>query len=192
MPPKGRHRKPHAGPPRQSGAPDITGKRASQAKNERYSRPLPVALVHANQGKRKSAQTWGQWLVSWLPTSFDQEESGHDAPLVGYWDPTTASVWVQVTPDGMTRAGKQDGSSRIASQTLTCRALWDSGFFGKGSLSRSEPTWRTRKINEEKVKLQREHGMRGKSASLRAKIQANSTKADNWAIRLLQLSRLRS
>ncbi len=27
-------------------------------------------------------------------------------------------------------------------------ALWQRGFFGKGNLSRSEPTWRQRKVNE--------------------------------------------
>lgn len=82
--------------------------------------------------------------------------------LIGYLDPSTASVWVQVTPDGLVTAGKLDSSSRVAAQTKAARVLWDAGFFGKGSLSRSEPTWRARKINEERVKLQRERGMKGK------------------------------
>ena len=81
--------------------------------------------------------------------------------LIGYLDPSTASVWVQVTPDGLVTAGKLDSSSRVAAQTKAARVLWDAGFFGKGSLSRSEPTWRARKINEERVKLQRERGMKG-------------------------------
>ncbi|EJU03466.1 hypothetical protein DACRYDRAFT_114863 [Dacryopinax primogenitus] len=42
------------------------------------------------------------------------------------YDPMTRSVWV---------TGKGD-----------VRVLWERGFFGKGSLSRSEPTWLTRRV----------------------------------------------
>lgn len=165
MPLRNRHRR---GPPSaaaqgsQAGgvAGDITGKRATQAKNERYFRPLPVLVANAKD-KQQAAPSWSQWLASWLPSSSSTETGPGEDMLIGYWDTVTASVWVQVTPSGATKAGKLDTTSRIASQTKTCRALWDCGFFGKGSLSRSEPTWRTRKINEERVKKQREHGMKG-------------------------------
>ncbi|CAO1631629.1 unnamed protein product [Parajaminaea phylloscopi] len=160
MPPKGRHRKPQGPAPAARGSGEITGKRATQAKNERYARPLPVTLA-GNQARSHSNTTWGEWFSSWMPfASSSGKESAHSDDLIGYWDPVTASVWVQVTPTGVTKAGKLDAASRIASQTRTCRSLWECGFFGKGSLSRSEPTWRTRKINEERVKKQREYGMK--------------------------------
>lgn len=45
----------------------------------------------------------------------------------GIFDPTTRSVWVTNAKDSM--------------------ILWRRGFFGKGNLSRSEPSWLARKIN---------------------------------------------
>ena len=44
----------------------------------------------------------------------------------GIFDPDTRSVWVVETKDAM--------------------ILWRRGFFGKGDLSRSEPSWRARQI----------------------------------------------
>ncbi|KZP01803.1 hypothetical protein CALVIDRAFT_594482 [Calocera viscosa TUFC12733] len=46
----------------------------------------------------------------------------------GIYDPLTRSVWV---------TGKRD-----------VRVLWERGFFGKGSLSRSEPSWLTRRVQQ--------------------------------------------
>lgn len=45
----------------------------------------------------------------------------------GYWDPLTKSVWVTNRKDSTT--------------------LWHRGFFGKGDLSRSEPSWFSRQVN---------------------------------------------
>ncbi|KZT55825.1 hypothetical protein CALCODRAFT_498158 [Calocera cornea HHB12733] len=46
----------------------------------------------------------------------------------GIYDALTRSVWI---------VGKRD-----------VRVLWERGFFGKGSLSRSEPSWLTRKVQQ--------------------------------------------
>ena len=51
----------------------------------------------------------------------------------GYWDPLTRSVWVTNPKDSTT--------------------LWQRGFFGKGNLSRSEPSWLSRQINARKAAL---------------------------------------
>ena len=51
----------------------------------------------------------------------------------GVWDPLTRSVWVTNRKDSMT--------------------LWQRGFFGKGSLSRSEPSWLSRQVNARKAAL---------------------------------------
>lgn len=45
----------------------------------------------------------------------------------GYFDPATRSVWVSTEKD--------------------TKLLWQRGFFGKGDLSRSEPSWLARQIN---------------------------------------------
>jgi len=41
---------------------------------------------------------------------------------------------------------------------LARKVLWQRGFFGKGNLSRSEPTWREREMGKEKVRRVRERG----------------------------------
>jgi tRNA-splicing endonuclease subunit Sen2 len=53
----------------------------------------------------------------------------------GVWDPCTRSVWI-VNPDHST-------------------VLWQRGFFGKGSLSRSEPSWLVRRIHEQQQKAKK-------------------------------------
>ncbi|CAO1637160.1 unnamed protein product [Sympodiomycopsis kandeliae] len=143
---RGRHRSAGAGPgPSNTAGNEITGKRNTQAKNARYARPLPLELLHQD----KSKQGWWSYIsntIAYLTTSKQEQE---EQPLIAYWDATTFSAWVQVT-----------SSSNTDVQTRTTQQLWDSGFFGKGSLSRSEPTWRMRKLNSEKVKKQRERGMK--------------------------------
>lgn len=166
MPPRSRHRRPTPGTNKPAGGNEITGKRNTQAKNQRYARPLPVRVQPPATAKGKSSQSWWQGVQSWVAymvgsTSIIQEE---EPMLVAYWDATTCSAWVQVSvnEDG------DDGDSAAAaagpswqSHSRTAQQLWTSGFFGKGSLSRSEPTWKMRKVNEEKVKRQRERGMKG-------------------------------
>ncbi len=46
-----------------------------------------------------------------------------------FYDRQLQTVWVEDLDEGIT-------------------LLWQRGFFGKGNLSRSEPTWRQRKVNE--------------------------------------------
>lgn len=106
-----------------------------------------------------------------------------DEKIQGYWDERTKSVWVlpnrKKTKAARRRAGQnsteqqQRGesiastSSGSASSTLVSDdnyekeeitpwmdQLWKKGFFGKGSLSRSEPTWWQR----EKNRVTGEHG----------------------------------
>lgn len=52
---------------------------------------------------------------------FVPPSSHPDVPYKAYWSPETRSVHV--------------------TDAIAIRALWESGFFGKGSLSRSEPSW---------------------------------------------------
>lgn len=162
---RGRHRRAAPAGATPAGAPttgnEITGKRNTQAKNQRYARPLPVdaraTLQPRSQPQSKSwlssVYAWAEWAMGRrggpsLPTP-------PPPPLVAYWDAATCSAWVQVTPDA---SGVNPSDVGPSSQTHTAQELWNAGFFGKGSLSRSEPTWRMRKVNEEQVKRQRERG----------------------------------
>jgi len=63
----------------------------------------------------------------------------------GYWDEATSSVHI--------------------TDPTTIRALWEQGFFGKGSLSRSEPEWeKLRRERQEAAKAERE-GRGGNTAA---------------------------
>ncbi|KAF8492499.1 hypothetical protein JB92DRAFT_3002755 [Gautieria morchelliformis] len=53
----------------------------------------------------------------------------------GVWDPCTRSVWIVNSDHSM--------------------VLWQRGFFGKGSLSRSEPSWLVRRIHEQQQKAKK-------------------------------------
>lgn len=74
--------------------------------------------------------------------------SSHLPPIKrhrGYWDAATSSVHIN--------------------DPTTIRALWEQGFFGKGSLSRSEPEWeKLRRERQEAAKAERE-GRGGNTAA---------------------------
>lgn len=57
----------------------------------------------------------------------------HNPSCEGIFDPLTRSVWVTNSKDST--------------------ILWRRGFFGKGDLSRSEPSWLSRQINARKAAL---------------------------------------
>jgi tRNA-splicing endonuclease subunit Sen2 len=85
--------------------------------NRIYAHPLPLAFVEPLPSKIVS-------ILAFLGLSLARVEHPH---CEGILDPITRSVWVS-NPD----------------QSLI---LWRRGFFGKGNLSRSEPSWLARQIN---------------------------------------------
>lgn len=72
-------------------------------------------------GRSGPPKTWSEWFKGLL---FSQPDT-----LVGWYDALTCSVWLKDTDAAAQR-------------------LWTHGFFGKGNLSRSEPTWTARKRDE--------------------------------------------
>ncbi|KAK4688445.1 tRNA-splicing endonuclease subunit Sen2, partial [Tremellales sp. Uapishka_1] len=103
-----------------SGPRDFSGKNANRqraiANNQKYGTPLPMTFPSSPSGI----------LHSYLPT-FLLPSNGIAVPkCVGIFDASTSSVWVLDEGDKET--------------------LFRKGFFGKGTLSRSEPSWRERKI----------------------------------------------
>ena len=120
------------------------GKKATAQKNQLYSKPIPVALDWTSNAAVTDKTTSGGSLWSALCTLL----------TLGYYDPMTNAV---NSAGETSQKGKQKVSVFYDRQLQTVwveeldqgiRLLWRRGFFGKGTLSRSEPTWRQRKINE--------------------------------------------
>lgn len=82
-----------------------------------YAHPLPVVFSQPEPSRIQS-------ILSFLGLSLTRIDNPH---CEGVFDPYTRSVWVS-------------NSDHVT-------VLWRRGFFGKGDLSRSEPSWYTRQLN---------------------------------------------
>ncbi|KAI3485458.1 hypothetical protein L1887_51201 [Cichorium endivia] len=114
------------------------GKKATAQKNQLYSKPLPVELDGASEhdiaGDESAPSLWSSilsLLTLGASSSTSKPASSQKAKekVAVCYDANLNTVWVQDLDQGV-------------------RLLWQRGFFGKGNLSRSEPTWRQRKVNE--------------------------------------------
>ncbi|KAG6918996.1 hypothetical protein DXG01_010235 [Tephrocybe rancida] len=85
--------------------------------NRIYANPLPLLFIEPPPSRLRS-------VLGLLGLSLTEVVNPH---CEGIFDPTTRSVWVSNAKDTM--------------------LLWRRGFFGKGDLSRSEPSWLARQIN---------------------------------------------
>ena len=110
-----------------------------QANQKKYGTPLPIILpsspLHPDYKPpaSKDASSSGSSKGSGLLSSFWSalETPRIEIPrCVGVYDPVTRSVWVEKRED--------------------MEILFNRGFFGKGTLSRSEPTWRDRRVAQVK------------------------------------------
>jgi len=110
-------------------------RREHQAELRRiYQDPLPIVF-----GTKDDSKDWWSYVRS-LFTIFPSVE----VPAIsGVYDAASNSVWVHDVQEA--------------------RILWEKGFFGKGSLSRSEPTWLTREVNSRRHE---KSGRKGKSRLL--------------------------
>lgn len=95
-------------------------KKSRQAFNTIYKDPLPIVIDTVEEPRHPFF-----FFKSSRPTSIISNPQ-----CVGILDLPSKSVWVVNTRD--------------------TQILWRRGFFGKGSLSRSEPSWLTRRLNETK------------------------------------------
>ncbi|KAJ3576460.1 hypothetical protein NP233_g418 [Leucocoprinus birnbaumii] len=85
-----------------------------------YAHPLPIVF-----SEKTDAPSRIQSILSFLGLSLSNRiDNPH---CEGVFDPYTRSVWVSKSEDVL--------------------VLWRRGFFGKGDLSRSEPSWYTRQLN---------------------------------------------
>lgn len=112
------------------------GPRGKYALNlKKYGTPLPILLssspLHPSRKDatgpvQDPAQARPPSLLSALVGAFDPAKRVEIPTVVGTLDAATRSVWVS-DPEGM-------------------EVLFNRGFFGKGTLSRSDPSWRQRRI----------------------------------------------
>ncbi|KAI0955099.1 hypothetical protein AcW1_006783 [Taiwanofungus camphoratus] len=97
---------------------------ASRGENNRiYGNPLPLEFLQLS-----SHECWHKNILGLFGISSIRVFNPH---CVGIFDAETRSVWVENSRDSM--------------------ILWRRGFFGKGDLSRSEPSWHIRQINARKA-----------------------------------------
>ncbi|KAJ4494879.1 hypothetical protein C8J55DRAFT_539702 [Lentinula edodes] len=88
--------------------------------NRIYAHPLPLIFSDPSSSRTRS-------ILGLLGLSRSQVINPH---CEGYYDPSTRSVWVVNQRDS--------------------EILWRRGFFGKGNLSRSEPSWFVRQVKDRK------------------------------------------
>ncbi|KAG6813835.1 hypothetical protein H0H92_006779 [Tricholoma furcatifolium] len=89
--------------------------------NRIYANPLPLLFIEPPPSRLRS-------VLGLLGLSLTEVVNPH---CEGFFDPITRSVWISNAKDTM--------------------LLWRRGFFGKGDLSRSEPSWLARQINLRKT-----------------------------------------
>ena len=100
-----------------------TAQKTSRDKHEKYAHPLPLEVFPLPAFLPSNPLSYLR-IAFWFLRPYLALKSSHGEIHRGYYSPLTRSIHVT------------DGAS--------VRALWEKGFFGKGSLSRSEPEWLTK------------------------------------------------
>ncbi|KAK8865648.1 hypothetical protein IAR55_000793 [Kwoniella newhampshirensis] len=133
--------------PTQGGKQPMTAGRARHLANvKKYGQPLPIQIIqdqrfstnNRKEGKPtdETEKTHISFLSNFIPSILSTSAGGAGSrtktiieyPVcIGTFDPVTRSVWVE-----------DEGSKET---------LFNKGFFGKGSLSRSEPSWKQRRVD---------------------------------------------
>lgn len=110
--------------PTQSKGPKRSGKGGGRRAelNKIYAHPLPVIFTQP-----EPTSLHGRLNAALGLLGFSGRPKVENPHCEGIFDPITRSVWV--------------------TNMDHCMILWQRGFFGKGDLSRSEPSWMARQIN---------------------------------------------
>ncbi|KDQ61592.1 hypothetical protein JAAARDRAFT_122938 [Jaapia argillacea MUCL 33604] len=116
--------------------------------NRIYANPLPLIFSPIEH-----TRIWpSHILLGILGFSSSRIANPH---CEGIFDAATRSVWVSNAEDSMT--------------------LWRRGFFGKGNLSRSEPSWLARRINARKIA---ENGLTAEEVTAKRRAERKQFKLD--------------
>ncbi|KAF4555121.1 tRNA intron endonuclease-like protein [Elsinoe fawcettii] len=108
-----------------------------------HAKPLPLDVIPLPAFVPHNPLSLFRILSALISEAISRPTSHPDSPYVGYFSPETRSIHV--------------------TDTSHVRALWEMGFFGKGSLSRSEPSWLDRE------KARRKSGKGGTSEEATSK-----------------------
>lgn len=106
---------------------------------------------------------------TFLSQTLSPPPSHPSAPYIGYYSPETGAIHI--------------------TDPLHIRALWEMGFFGKGTLSRSEPSW----MDREKARLQarRQGGMTAEEATNVRRAKRRDFKLERARLEADKISRQR-
>ncbi|KAH6665741.1 hypothetical protein B0J14DRAFT_492047 [Halenospora varia] len=99
-----------------------------QALNKLYALPAPLRTFPLPSFVPHNPLSLFHILYVWASQTLNPQSSNFDPLYQGWFSPETRSVHV--------------------TDTRSIRGLWEQGFYGKGSLSRSEPSW----LNREKTR----------------------------------------
>jgi tRNA-splicing endonuclease subunit Sen2 len=91
------------------------------AVNKLYALPAPLRTFPLPTFVPHNPISLFHILYVWLSQTVNPPSSHFETPYQGWWSPETRSVHV--------------------TDSRSIRGLWEQGFYGKGSLSRSEPNW---------------------------------------------------
>jgi tRNA-splicing endonuclease subunit Sen2 len=92
-----------------------------QALNNLYSLPAPLRTFPLPTFVPHNPLSLFHVLYTWLSQTISPQPSNFHPTYLGWWSPDTRSVHV--------------------TDSRSIRGLWEQGFYGKGTLSRSEPNW---------------------------------------------------
>ncbi|KAI3404628.2 SEN2 [Candida oxycetoniae] len=110
------------------------GKKNSRYLNRIYQKPLPIVLASEKYGIDLRVNRQSVSVFSWILYLF----KFFKCYLLSLRDTCCQEDLVEVLVE--------DGVFKVVNEAFMTR-LWRSGFFGKGILSRSEPTWKERTIS---------------------------------------------
>ncbi|WWC68397.1 uncharacterized protein I206_102323 [Kwoniella pini CBS 10737] len=101
----------------------------NQANQKKYSNPLPILINSSNSSDKNSSTLKSSIINSYIPSfsNLNKKEIINLPNCIGTFDNITRSIWIE------------DEKSKLI--------LFNRGFFGKGNLSRSEPSWKQRKLD---------------------------------------------
>ncbi|KAK3900613.1 hypothetical protein C8A05DRAFT_17097 [Staphylotrichum tortipilum] len=146
--------------------PAAAAQRASPPKphpNQIYALPAPIRTFPLPTFYPNNPVSLLHLVYAWLSQVLRPPPREPSVVHTGVWDPATRSVHV-IDP-------------------ASVRALWEQGFYGKGSLSRSEPNWLTRElarrgspegktVSEARTELRREERRLAKWERAKAELEA--------------------
>ncbi|KAH6626588.1 hypothetical protein B0J18DRAFT_144112 [Chaetomium sp. MPI-SDFR-AT-0129] len=131
--------------------------------NQIYTLPAPIRTFPLPTFYPNNPVSLLYLAYAWLSQVLQPPPNEPSVVHTGYWDPETRSVHIRDEP--------------------SIRALWEQGFYGKGSLSRSEPNWLKRElarrgspegktVSEARTELRREERRLAKWERAKAELEA--------------------